>query len=132
MRCCAALALLAFVGLSCSDEAEGPLAIEISATSRALLAGLETVRVQLHPGDIECLVLEASGADFEAVYSLPIRVDSMGDSSQGTLFNIVEDQYSVDAWGFDVDGEVAAYGCAGVIMVRDGEKTEVSIALEPR
>ncbi len=115
-------------GLHCGGEEEAPLAFRIGVSSQALLADLEVVRVQLHPGNIDCDVLQLTGPDFEAVYSLEIDLD---DDDRGTLFNVVEDIYTVDGWGFEAGGAPRSYGCGGTVVVRRGRLTEAMITMSP-
>lgn len=125
-----AFAIIAAVAASaCGDGARSPIAVEVTSTSRALLTGLSFVRVRLHPGDVDEDVLRLSGPSFRAVYSMDVSVDGEQTGAEGTLFDIVEDDYTVDAWGFQARDEASAYGFGGVISVRDGQSTEVTIEL---
>lgn len=125
-----ALAVVMAMGLSaCGDAAAPPIAVEITSTSRALLTGLSFVTVRLHPGEVEPDVLLLSGPSFEAVYSMDVAVDGEQTGAEGTLFNIVEDDYTVDAWGFEGPNDVSSWGFGGTISVRDGQSSEVTIQL---
>ena len=129
LRNCAALALIG-AALGCGDDGSAPLDVELVIRSQTLVMNLRQVRVRLHPGLFECEVLEAAPPDFRPVYGTEITFDEGQAVGGGTVFGIVQDTYSVDAWGLDENGQPLGHGCSDdPVEVRRGELSDVSIEL---
>lgn len=122
----------AMMSAACGDAPSAPVAIELGVSSRALLTGLARVRVHLHPGRIRCDVLELNGPDYDAVYFIDIDIGVADQAAGGTVFDVVEDEYSVNGWGFGMLEQPRSFGCAdSPVTVRRGELAETSLVMEP-
>ena len=132
MRFCqVAIVVAAIMAVGCGDEDSAPVAFDIGTTSQALLVGLASVRVQLHAGDVDCVTLRLSTADVIAPYFTQVDLEQPQTEAETTLFNIVEGEYTPDAWGFGPADVARAHGCGAVIRVERGKLAEAAITLEP-
>ena len=109
-------------------EDEAPLAIALVAKSQVQVSDLDRVQIQLHPSRVACDVLLLTGPSYRSPYRLEIDVQAQ-DETQGTLFDVVAGEYTVDAWGFGSD-EGLVHGCTTPVSVVLGELTDVSIELD--
>ena len=126
-----AVAVVGLLGVGCGDEpAAGPLGFEIGATSQALLEDIAAVQIQLHPGDVDCLALLVSGPGLDAVYEVNLLLADGVVEATSTLYDVVEDQYTVDAWGFNDGGNIQGYACLEQpISVVRGQRTTVNLVM---
>ena len=112
---------------------ETPLAISIATRSQALLAGVETVRIRLHPGPRlpTCQAVFASGPDYVAVYGATIPIGADDDSAEGTIFEVVSGNYRLDGWGFDSSDEPTLYGCSpNPVVIETGRLARADLELQ--
>ena len=124
------LMLGALAASACGADDTAPIAIELRMASQALLTDVATVRVHLHPGRVECDVLTLTGSDYVAPYRVNIDIGTDATSGQGTIFDVVEGEYTADAWGFAESRAVRAHGCADrPVRVERGRLAQVSISL---
>lgn len=121
------LVLLIAAAAGCGGVDETGMSIAISRSG--LSEGAVKAWVRVHVKDRTCEDVRTSGHDKRASYRGDFNFG--GSASEGTVHEIRPGTYTVAVWIFNADMAPLDFGCRENISIKDGEKTEVSIVVEP-